>query len=133
MSNYILGGLRLIDISLIGIYFLIGGITLSVLTDRIFGNLNKKDINDRSTLGLVLMIALWTSVIMIGAYVLRTIVAWIPCPFDGVYGYEHKRLTELGGGPIIAFALILFMNDFKYSIQEVVYRHVSKQNISYDT
>ena len=53
---------------------------------------------------------------MIIVYILRNIVEKIPFPLDGVAGYEHKRVSEIKGGVLIAFAVITFQPNFKNKV-----------------
>ena len=114
--------IRLIDIGLLGIYFVILSIAFSIGIEYVFIEIfGKKPIN---TFLLILEILLYEVAIMIISYIKRNIVELIPFPLDKLYGYNHKRISELKGGVIFAFAIIIFMINFKRKLDILIHDHL---------
>ncbi len=114
--------IRLIDIGLLGIYFVILSIAFSIGIEYVFIEIfGKKPIN---TFLLILEILLYAVAIMIISYIIRNIVELIPFPLDKLYGYNHKRISELKGGVIFAFAIIIFMKNFKRKLDILIHDHL---------
>ena len=114
--------IRLLDVGLLGIYFLFFSIIFAigieyVLID-IFGRTPK------NTFLLVVEICLYASLIMIISYIIRNIIELIPFPFDKMYNYSHNRIGELKGGVIFAFAIIVFMKNFKNKLDILIHDHL---------
>ena len=114
--------LRLIDVGLLGIYFLFFSIIFAIAVEKLYSPLFGD--HPSNTVVLVLEIALYAATVMILSYIIRHIVAMIPFPLDTLYGYNHGRVSELKGGVIFAFAIILFMNNFKKKIDMLVHDHL---------
>ena len=58
--------------------------------------------------------------VMIFSYILRHTIYAVPCAFDGVYGYDHKKVSEAKGGVIVAFSIFLLSTNFKEKIKNLV-------------
>ena len=109
MSKSINPMFRLITILDMGyttfIYFILA-IFIAVLIDHLYGpydeKVEKQKSVERKSLDLVGMI--WLNGIMI--YFIRNIVAFIPSPFNGLYGFQHRRLKELSSAYVFDFVLI---------------------------
>ena len=114
--------IRLMDIGLLGIYFIILSIAFSIGIEYIFIEIfGKEPVN---TFLLILEILLYAAAIMIISYIIRNIVELIPFPLDKLYGYNHKRISELKGGVIFAFAIIIFMKNFKRKLDILIHDHL---------
>jgi|SaaInlV_165m_DNA_1040744.scaffolds.fasta_scaffold25039_1 hypothetical protein len=120
VHDILMRSIKMIDISLLGIYYLIGGILLSNLINRIMPDYNKEEYDSKSKIQIILELFANTILIMISAYILRNIVALVPFPLDGVYGYNHSIVKEVSGGVIISFAVIVLQSSFKRKLEHVV-------------
>ena len=81
---------------------------------------NKEEYDSKSKIQIILELFANTILIMISAYILRNIVALVPFPLDGVYGYNHSIVKEVSGGVIISFAVIVLQSSFKRKLEHVV-------------
>jgi hypothetical protein len=120
--------LRLLDITMLGNYFLFGGLIISIMLEKIlkyFYDSNK--LTNEPTYLLVLAIIFSTATLMISAYILRHLIYKIPCPFDTMWGYNHYKTRELRGGIIIAFSFIMFLKTYKEILRHLV---VSRFNLN---
>lgn len=114
--------IKMVDISLLGVYYLFGGIILSLIIDKLFPVYDEEVYRNKSSQEIFLEVCLNISLIMIIVYILRNIVEKIPFPLDGVAGYEHKRVSEIKGGVLIAFAVITFQPNFKNKVTLLINR-----------
>ena len=91
--------IKLLDVSLITIYYFIFGFTISVILDAIIVKWNKtynKDkIENRSTLRLLGEICVISSLIAFNLYFIRNLIEHIPFLLDGYNGFQHSRVKEL--------------------------------------
>lgn len=108
--------IKCIDISFIGLYYLVLSFVFAILLDTLFHE-EKDEKHKQTTLWLSLKICLQTVLIMLSVYIIRKIVKTIPFIFDGYNGYDHKRLLELNGAVILAFVLITLQSNYGYDLQ----------------
>lgn len=96
------------------VYF-IAGIVLAKIFDAIYGKFDKKEHekSGRSLFSLGAEIVFHIFLISIMIYILRNIVERIPYPLEGIGGYQHSRLKELGSPPILSVVTVLFQKNFK--------------------
>lgn len=91
----------------------------SLIIDKLFP-VYDEEVYRKSLLEIFLEICLNISLIV---YILRNIVEKIQFPLDGgVAGYEHKRVSEIKGGVLIAFAVITFQPNFKNKVTLLINR-----------
>ena len=100
------------------IYFFIG-IGVARVFDLVYGTFRKEDYMKNGqvrkwylTADLILHIAIYAIVF----YVLRNVVERIPFPLEGFGGYQHHRLKELEGGPVMEFVGLLFQKNLKEKV-----------------
>lgn len=119
INEIIIRSLKCLDISLLGCYYLILGVSAALLINKLL-EMNEKEMEKSSTSKLILILFLNTSLIMIAAYFMRKIVSYIPFPLEGLYGYQHSRVKEIKGGVIIAFSIIILQTNFKNVLKYVI-------------
>ena len=119
-KELIVRGIKLLDISLLGMYYFFGGILVSVLIDKLLPKYDDQIYKQKSLLQIILEISLNVSLIMISAYFLRKIVQHIPFPLNGYYGYDHNRVSELKGGVLISFAIISYQLNLKNKVDLLI-------------
>lgn len=120
-DSYFIRAIKMIDISLLGVYYLMCGIISAIVINKIFKEIeesrgdNKQESNSYKAFRIILR----TALIMISAYLMRNIVREIPFLLDGYFGYEHLRLKEMNGGVIIAFSIIALQSEYRKDIQSL--------------
>lgn len=125
----------LIDISSLGFFYLLGGLFFSIIIEKLSQLIDTTfgDYHNRATSYLILEIILYTSIIMISAFILRNILSNTPFIFNGLFGYKRgqQELPELRGGIMITFAVLLFTNIYQRKIHHVVINrlHLLKSKI----
>ena len=120
-DSYFIRDIKMIDISLLGVYYLICGIISAIIINKIFQEIEQSrgDNKEESNSYKAFRIILRTALIMISAYLMRNIVREIPFLLDGYFGYEHLRLKEMNGGVIIAFSIIALQPEYRKDIQSL--------------
>ena len=105
--------LKLIDISLVGIYFFFGGILISHLINRItvtYGEMTKKEIKEISTLVIFYHLCKEVVLITIFAYILQSLVKYIPFYVHKFIKYKGHQTLNMRGTILLSFALISYVN-----------------------
>lgn len=104
---------KLVDIGLVTVYFFVFGLAVAKVFDVVYGDFSEEHYDRHSTLRLFAEVVLHLFAIGVAAYVLRNLVGAIPFPLEGVAGFQHARLKELGGGTALAIVLILFQKNLR--------------------
>jgi len=117
-------GIKSIDLTLIGIYYFIGGVVLSKAIKSIMSGTghglkvtkkkSREDILHETPIWrIVFSITGFISLNMIFGWILRSIIRNIPFVFDRVVGYHHAKTQEIGGNLLIAFSILTLQTHFK--------------------
>lgn len=99
---------KMIDIGFITtIYFIMGAIVANIIT----GYQNKfdsKESDKRSLLKNIfnLILLIWMNGVLI--YIARNVIEFIPYPFDNFFGFQHKKVKELGAATAFTFVLLYY-------------------------
>ena len=99
---------KMIDIGFITtIYFIMGAIVANMIT----GYQNKFDSKESDKYSLLknifnLVILIWINGVLI--YVARNVIEFIPYPFDNYFGFQHKKVKELGAATAFTFVLLYY-------------------------
>ena len=119
-KELIIRGIKLLDISLLGIYYFFGGLLVSLLINKLLPKYDEEKYKKITIVQLIFEISLNVSFIMVSAYFLRKIVQHIPFPLNGYYGYDHNRVSELKGGVLISFAIISYQLNLKNKVDLLI-------------
>ena len=95
------------------LYFIVG-IAMAKMFDALYGPFDRKEHEQsgRSLFRLGAEIVIQMFFISVVIYILRNIVERIPYPLEGLGGYQHSRLKELGSAPILSVVTVLFQKNF---------------------
>ena len=99
---------KMVDIGFITtIYFIMGAIVANMVTG--FQTKFDSEENDKKTLIrniLNLIILIWINGVLI--YIARNLIEFIPYPFDNFFGFQHKKVKELGAATAFTFVLLYY-------------------------
>jgi hypothetical protein len=99
---------KMIDIGFITtIYFIMGAIVANMITG--FQNKFDSKESDKNTLLkniFSLVILIWINGVLI--YIARNVIEFIPYPFDNYFGFQHKKVKELGAATAFTFVLLYY-------------------------
>lgn len=133
MNQLLFRTIKIADIGYISvIYFFVAMATLFVF-DRIFGKFDEEKEKQKSKLRLAFEIIglLWLA----GAttYIIRNIVGdLIPSPFNGIGGFEHKRVKELTNAGVFVFIFMYYFKYLKLKMDAFYNKLVLERNIIYN-
>ena len=120
--------IKLIDISYLTIIYVTIAITISIFIDRLIGEFDEHEADKKSTFRIILEIYINLSFIAIAAYIIRNIVHMIPCPLNGLYGFDHTKVKELNGGMVFSFALFYYQLNLNKKIKYLFNERLLKKN-----
>jgi hypothetical protein len=99
---------KMVDIGFITtIYFIMGAIVANMITgyqDKFDSKESDKNTLLKNIFSLVLLI--WINGVLI--YFARNIIEFIPYPFDNYFGFQHKKVKELGAATAFTFVLLYY-------------------------
>ena len=104
---------KIVDIAYVAAIYLTLGAVLSIVIDRYLGKFDSDEADDKSTAQLYGEVLLHFASVGILIYIVRNVVEWIPFPLNGMYGYDHMRLTELRNAGLFGVIFFLFQNNLK--------------------
>jgi hypothetical protein len=105
---------KLIDIGITYTYFFVIGLIMAKVFDYFYSVVLDESDTDWKTYPIgqfTLNILFHFFLIGVTVYLIRNVVGMIPYPLDGVAGYQHHRLKELGGGAVLTFMVFLFQKN----------------------
>jgi len=108
--NYLL---KLIDLSLVGLYFFFGGILISYLINRItvtYGEMSKENLNKLPTLIVFYHLCKEVVLVTIFAYLLQILVKYIPFYLYKFIKYKGYNTLNMESTVLLSFALISYVN-----------------------
>lgn len=94
------------------LYFIVG-IAMAKVFDAVYGPFDRKEHEQSGSLfrlGAEIVVQMFFISVVI--YILRNIVERIPYPLEGLGGYQHIQLKELGSAPILSVVTVLFQKNF---------------------
>lgn len=109
-------GVKLLDIGLTTTYFFVIGLVAAKVFDAVYGKFKRDDYKIMNKGLLFLDIVFHMFLIGITAYGLRNVIGLIPFPLEGVAGFEHRRLKELGGATALSLILLFFQDNLRNKI-----------------
>jgi hypothetical protein len=126
MVNLQIVGIKILDIGFVSTLYFILAIFFCAITDKIFGTHNPENdyVIPLWKLWIMTMLQMWVLGVII--YLCRNIVSMIPFPLDGMYGYEHNKLTELGNSFVFIFIFMMYQSYFKGRLNTLYNRTLYK-------
>jgi uncharacterized membrane protein len=111
---------KLMDIGITYTYFFVIGLLVAKVFDYIYSDILDESKTDWKTYPISLFtlnILFHFFLIGVTVYLIRNVVGAIPYPLDGMAGYQHYRLKELGGGAVLVFMIFLFQKNLTDKIK----------------
>ena len=104
--------IKILDIGYITIIYFILGLLISRLFDSYLGKFNKLNDDKKhiSRVGSELIVMIWAIGTIV--YLARNIVELIPSPFDGLYGFKHLQMKELGSAAVFTMLVLSYTYHF---------------------
>jgi hypothetical protein len=108
---------KMADIGFITILYASIGLILAKLLDVFDVPLQQEKEEKKQTLQIFIEFLVFIFLIGIITYLVRTIVNYIPSPFEGQYGLDHHRIKEIGNVSIFIFIFLYFQDHLKQKMQ----------------
>jgi hypothetical protein len=108
---------KILDIGYISVIYFILGLIISRLFDKYYGKFDKKNYDNKSiyTVGTELVVLIW--IIGIVIYIVRNLAQLIPSPFDGINGFKHNLVKELGSAAVFTMIVMSYTYYFKNKLE----------------
>lgn len=108
---------KMLGISYVTVLYFFLGLGIAKAFDKLYGEFDKSRYeNDGAKESLVWLAAdILFHIVLLAMvfYLMRNVVERIPFPLEGLGGYQHHRLKELEGGPILEFVGLFFQRNLK--------------------
>jgi hypothetical protein len=99
---------KIADIGFITVVYFMLGFVIGLAVDGVMGPFDPDEAGRKSVARLLLEMMLHAYLLGVIIYVVRNLVERIPSPLDGIGGFEHGKVKELGNA--FVFGLVLFWN-----------------------
>lgn len=104
-----LRSMKVLNIGWICVAYFFLALLVDELLDRVFGRIDVDHyVQHASGARIVLEILGYTWLFGALAYVVRNVFELVPFPFDGVMGYDHRRVKEVAEAGVFGTFLIVF-------------------------
>jgi hypothetical protein len=112
-NDLLLRSIKILDIGYITVIYFVLGLITSRILDKYYGKFDKVNENKKSVfnVGIEIVVMMWVLAILI--YLARNFVEGIPSPFDGLFGFQHNLVKELGSASVFAMMLFSYFYFFK--------------------
>lgn len=127
---------KLTDIGITYTYFFVIGLIVAKVFDYMYSHVLDESETDWETYPISLFtlnILFHFFLIGVTVYLIRNIVGAIPYPLDGVAGYQHHRLKELGGGAVLIFMIFLFQKNLTDKVKIYAHRVLGVKNAAHES
>ncbi len=112
-KEVIIRSIKILDIAYIFSVYAISGFFFSLLLDKIFPIYDEKKYKTYSKTKIIAEICLQFAAIGIIVYMIKNLFELVPFPFEGVYGYEHKKVKELDTALPLTYTILYFQKSLK--------------------
>ena len=109
----------MLDIGLLTILYFSLGYIFSWLINKIYHHFDPDD----APIKFLVFLEVCGQLFVIGilVYILRNLIGLIPFPLEGVYGYQHSRVSELtNGGVALAFGVFYAQENINKKLNYIV-------------
>ncbi len=121
-KEIILRGIKIIDIGFITAIYLLLGILLAKLCDRMNGEFDKEKENKKSLWKILVEVILYLWFIGVVIYTVRNVVPLIPFPLDGMYGFNHLMVKEVTNAMAFTITFMYFQKYYQNKIENLLER-----------
>jgi len=128
-DEFIIRGIKLVDICYVSVIYLTFAFVISKIVDYLYGEFDPIKAEKQSIVFLYIEVVLHFSLLGIITYVARNLVEQIPFPLNQINGYNHLKLRELSSASSFSVILILFQTNLHAKLTYLANR-ISQSNIS---
>jgi hypothetical protein len=112
-NNMMFRLVKIVDIGYVASFYFVIGLIASRLFDKFFGLFDSKKEDKKNVFqcGIELVGMIW--LIGVSTYIVRNLAEFIPSPVDGIYGFKHSKLKELGGAAVYSLIFMGYAYHFR--------------------
>ena len=94
----VIRSIKMLDIGLLNVIYFTVGYFVSWAINKIYYNFNPNTNPNK----VLVFLEVCTQIFIIGIliYIIRNIIGMIPFPLEGIYGFQHSKVSELTSGGI---------------------------------
>lgn len=105
--------IKLLDIGYITIIYFIAALISCILMDKFFGEFDQAKEEKKNLTQIITELLVYMWFLGIVMYIVRNLVELVPFPLEGIYGFQHKRVKELGNAYVFVFILMTYQFYFR--------------------
>jgi hypothetical protein len=126
-NDVLIRSIKLIDIGYISTIYIFFAIIISRIADKIMGEFDEKKESEKPFFRIMIefIIIVWLYGVIV--YIVRNLAELIPFPLNGISGFHHFRMKELGSASIFTLTFVLFCNFLKNKL--LYFNNAIKQKI----
>jgi hypothetical protein len=128
-DEIIIRSIKILDIGYIGAIYCFLGIGIATLIDWILGPYDVKKAQSQPTWRLFLGIILYVWLLGVLVYIVRNVVELIPFPLDGVHGFEHRRVKEIGSAMVFTYILCFYSFNLQQRLRTLYKRVTGRTHV----
>jgi len=125
-QDYILRIIKIIDIAYIFSFYALSGFFCSLFINKIFPIYKKEKYKQYSKGKLIAEICLQFATIGVMVYLIKNLFQLLPFPFDGIYGYQHKKVKEIESALPLIYTLLYFQDHLKDKLFTLASKFISR-------
>jgi hypothetical protein len=118
----IVRGIKLLDIGFVTFIYFALGFLAALAIDRALGPFDRRAADAQPTARIVLNASLHMWALGVLFYVARNLVEVIPFPLDGVHGFSHRLVKELGTAPVFVYVVFFYSYNLQSRLYYLYYR-----------
>jgi hypothetical protein len=119
-------GIKILDIAYIFSFYAAAGFFLSILLEKIFPKYSENKYKNMLSGRILLEICIQFAAIGIVVYIIKNIFELVPFPFEGIYGYEHKKVKELQNAMPLIYTILYFQISLRDKLMILLERFIKK-------
>lgn len=112
-NELIIRSIKIIDIGFLTVFYFLIAFFSSVYIDKKLGQFDTRKADKKNIFILFLEIIVHIWLIGVFTYFVRNIIELVPYPLNGIDGYDHSKVKELGGGVVFTFVFFLFQTNLR--------------------
>jgi len=119
-KELVLRSIKIFDVAMLTILYFVIGYLFSWIINKMYYNFDPND----NHIKFVVFLEICGQVAVLGIliYLIRNLMNILPFPFQGIYGYEHKKVKELqSGGVAVAFGVFYAQDNIKTKLNYIFY------------
>lgn len=112
-DEIVIRSIKMLDIGYITAIYVILGMAVALILDRVFGKYDIAKAEKRPFWMLLVEAICHIWLIGVLSYIARNLVELIPFPLDGINGFKHSKVKELTSGGVFLFVLMFYSQNLQ--------------------